>query len=414
MALRVWLPLNGDLKNKGLSNLRFANINATVSDTGKIGKCYSFDGDSYLTTPTSSVGNYTTSFTMSIWIKDEDVPATQTWRRLCGRGYHNQYHFDIYDDGRIRFWTTQDGTDTEGHRTVAYSTSSVKDGKWHHICGTFNGEKLRLYIDGILEKTVACSEIYSIPETQMYIGWIANGYKFKGLLNDFRLYDEALSTKEIKELSKGLICHYKLNNLDFINTDVSGNGYNTTSVGTLTLNNESPRYDKSAIFTGSQLLNVSIGNVLANSKDFTISGWFYHTDGTCYYAGDNANAITVALEKNRFFIYDSSGTAHVGTWNATDNVWQYLTLVHNSTAQTLTLYINGIQNQQISTNGTVYSKEVLNIGGRKNTGQFQGYMSDLRFYVTALSANDVKQLYEAFAIIDNKGNSYSYEFIEEE
>jgi hypothetical protein len=34
--------------------------------------------------------------------------------------------------------------------------------------------------------------------------------KFKGMVADFRLYDEALSLKQIKELSKGLVTHYKL------------------------------------------------------------------------------------------------------------------------------------------------------------------------------------------------------------
>jgi len=42
MALQVWLPLNGNIKNQGLSNITVTNNGATVNDNGKIGKCYSF------------------------------------------------------------------------------------------------------------------------------------------------------------------------------------------------------------------------------------------------------------------------------------------------------------------------------------------------------------------------------------
>ena len=42
MSLQVWLPLNGDLHNQGLSNITMASKNVTIDNSGKIGKCYSF------------------------------------------------------------------------------------------------------------------------------------------------------------------------------------------------------------------------------------------------------------------------------------------------------------------------------------------------------------------------------------
>jgi hypothetical protein len=41
MALRVWLPLNGNLENKGLSNIKLTSGTAVYLDNGKIGKCIS-------------------------------------------------------------------------------------------------------------------------------------------------------------------------------------------------------------------------------------------------------------------------------------------------------------------------------------------------------------------------------------
>lgn len=44
MALRVWLPLDGTLENKGVSNTTITNNGATVDTSGKIGSCYAFNG----------------------------------------------------------------------------------------------------------------------------------------------------------------------------------------------------------------------------------------------------------------------------------------------------------------------------------------------------------------------------------
>ena len=48
MSLLVWLPLNGNIINRGLSNLEVTNSGATVNNTGKIGPCYYFNGSTYM------------------------------------------------------------------------------------------------------------------------------------------------------------------------------------------------------------------------------------------------------------------------------------------------------------------------------------------------------------------------------
>lgn len=199
---------------------------------------------------------------------------------------------------------------------------------------------------------------------------------------------------------------------NMIARDVSGNSYNGTVSGTLSYNVDSPRYSGSTTLTNAYISS-PVGAVLAKSKDFTINGWFYHTSGTNYYASAESYNTSVCLENGRFFVYPASGGAYVGTWSATNNVWQMLTLVHNSTAKTLTLYVNGAQTAQITTDGTVYPNETLNIGGRQNVAGYTGSMSDFRIYATALTANDILTLYKTSGIIDNKGNVYAYEFKEE-
>ena len=49
MSLRVWLPLNGDYRNQGLSDLSFSSSGTSlVSNDGKMGKCVSSTGSGYL------------------------------------------------------------------------------------------------------------------------------------------------------------------------------------------------------------------------------------------------------------------------------------------------------------------------------------------------------------------------------
>jgi len=42
-----------------------------------------------------------------------------------------------------------------------------------------------------------------------------SGNYLNGYLNDFRIYNHALSTKEVREIAKGLLLHYKLDQAAF-------------------------------------------------------------------------------------------------------------------------------------------------------------------------------------------------------
>ena len=71
MSLRVWLPLNGSLKNQGLDKVTVTNNGATVDNNGKIGKCYYFDGSDDYISLGSSVGKYFNGspFSITFWIR---------------------------------------------------------------------------------------------------------------------------------------------------------------------------------------------------------------------------------------------------------------------------------------------------------------------------------------------------------
>lgn len=86
-------------------------------------------------------------------------------------------------------------------------------------------------------KTGTCTTAFAADKMNLGIGCRSantNGTSGTGqtstqLLNDVRIYDHCLSTKEIKEISQGLILHYKL---DGFNGGV-GENILTNSTGNL-------------------------------------------------------------------------------------------------------------------------------------------------------------------------------------
>jgi len=50
-------------------------------------------------------------------------------------------------DGKASFWLrTEDSID---NTAMVYSSTTVNDGKWHHITATYNGLTVSLYIDSV-------------------------------------------------------------------------------------------------------------------------------------------------------------------------------------------------------------------------------------------------------------------------
>ncbi|MGM9544032.1 MAG: LamG domain-containing protein [Romboutsia timonensis] len=98
------------------------------------------------------------------------------------------------------------------------------------------------------------------------------------------------------------------------------------------------------------------------------------------------------------------------------NTWTFIAISY--TGQQYSVYKNGSLYQTVDygSNGQVYNP-VLYLGnslynGTPSTETDEASMSDFRVYSTALSAEDIKQLYESRARIDKNGNVYCSQFID--
>ena len=273
MSLKIWLPLNGNIENQGLADVIITNNGATVDNNGKIGKCYSFNGGT-ITAPAPKITN---KITVAAWIK---APNNNSgWRRVCGMqsaaiSWQSASALLMLNGTNLYFSISNGSTCTSGGCVFNIGDSS----NWFHACGTYDGTTARLYVNGVLKKEFAIAT--TIENTPIWLGGTSAGERFTGKLNDFRLYDHCLSPKEVKEISKGLVLHYPLNDAYVEGTtNINGSGSKTITdtcynraTGQYNYGPTTDMYRIDGIFQGKQCTKVYMGT---DGLDAHPSVYFY-------------------------------------------------------------------------------------------------------------------------------------------
>lgn len=204
MALQVWLPLNGDLHNQGLlEDLTINSTNVSFLDNGKIGKCFT-GHTGYFNIP------YFTGkkqFSVAYWVKVNTATATDwldafRWYSTDGSSSYRSRNEFYTNCTKTGFWFAGSPNSINGKDTTV--------GEWHHHAFVidYSAGTAQFYIDGVSVGAVTgVYTTHSLTGENFMIG--ENG--LDASINDVRIYDNCLSPKEVKELSKGLIAHYPLN-----------------------------------------------------------------------------------------------------------------------------------------------------------------------------------------------------------
>ena len=89
--------------------------------------------------------------------------------------------------------------------TVVAGKTNVDDGKWHHIVGTYDGQAIALYVDGILDGSKSARGEIDTNAFPLWIGGNAartgkRDRDWNGRIDDVRVYNRALSSDEVREL----------------------------------------------------------------------------------------------------------------------------------------------------------------------------------------------------------------------
>ncbi len=196
--------------------------------------CLDFDGtDDYVSIPSNSIFDINQNVTVEAWVKLDDFNAERPIVTRVGSSFY------LYASPPSPSGASKAGFYLEGVSSGwLVSTTSIDDGVWHHIAGTYNGSMLKIFVDGVAEDSVAASGTIPNSAIEVKIGK-RNTELFLGKIDEVRIWNSTRTETEIIEnMCKsldgdkgGLVAYYQMNETTGTNVpDISGNG----NPGTLT------------------------------------------------------------------------------------------------------------------------------------------------------------------------------------
>ena len=203
-------------------------------------------------------------------------------------------------------------------------------------------------------------------------------------------------------------------------SDTSGYNNNGSAINIKDVNSDTARYLASYPFNGSNSYIRCLDPIKSSATEFTISFWVYLNNISttmCLWNGRTIAGASVALFIVNSNMYFDDSTRTTVTTELTANNWIHIVGTWKSGGKKI-LYVNGISKSSVNAGTLSKSNNYATIGlssasdATPSGNPFNGKISDVRIYATALSADDVKELYNVGASIDKNGNMHCYELIE--
>jgi len=338
---------NGTLTNGPLWTTGVVPLNGTKSGGGAL----SFDGvDDYVNVGNpASLQSFPNGITLEAWLQRDWTLASAGERPLSKRESTLRGFLMGFSATKTFSFTLGDGV--ADHTQLSVQTFTAGNA-WHHVVMTYDGERMRIYADGVIDVT-SLTAVFTISASldSFSMPRMVNNL-WNGKIDEVRIYNRALTPEEVRyHYNKGApVAYWKFDEGTGTTTyDISGNGNNGTMYWMSTSTN---------------------------------GGWVPGKLGTAlsFDGQDDYVQATVAQTITTVdFWMKSPGGA-----------WQYIA---NSNG---TYYVNGIKSATAPSPYPVYiSGASVQIGKTGASAYFNGLIDDVRIYNYARTPDEIRLDYNA-------------------
>jgi hypothetical protein len=376
-----------------------------VRARGRYGDSLSFhDGEDCATVPDSPELRLSEEFTLEAWVwaegglyEDPVVVREAGGEGVFGIGIGSR------EEGEAEGFIGEG----EGSKAAVGGGELVREHTWVHIATTYDGARLRLYVDGELVATKAATTPPLTGEGSLRIGCDGPDGPFGGRIDEVRLYGRALNGPEVdSDMESPLqtpqqtpVASYSFDEKnEETAADITGDGHTATVEGAKWT--EHGRYGGAMEFNAAEedVLKITASEELNFDEEFTLEAWVRPS------GEDNHHAPLIDKQEGSghgYFLYEGgsvsdrpSGAAneeqefiHAGEPLPADT-WSHVALTFSGNRTYL--YVNGELVDNGAAAPTVTSEGELEIGGSTDTGDwFDGRIDEVRIYNRALEPAEV-------------------------
>jgi hypothetical protein len=165
---------------------------------GTVGGALELSGSGdYVLIGSESKFDFTERMTVAAWIKV--VGFDKNWQAIVAKGDTSWRIARDRDRDCAQF-----AVNSIPREQLLKGRIKVDDGQWHHVAGVYDGGKMYLYIDGVLDLSTVTTTKIPVNDFPVTIGENAEakGRFWHGLIDEVRIYGRALSPAEVAILAR--------------------------------------------------------------------------------------------------------------------------------------------------------------------------------------------------------------------
>ena len=391
------------------------SVNGPARIEGRFGQGMRFDGvDDIINVADSDSLDLTRSMTLMAWVRPD---ADSGWRTILMKERQNGLAYALYANDSIG-----DGTPA-GYVRLGFADREIAapdapaTGQWMHVAMTFGGGQIRIYVNGMLARSDYAYGSAPVSDRALRMGGntVWSDEFFKGVLDEVRVYDRALSDLEIRDdmqspvvfgsappqtSSTGLVAAYSFD--DGTARDVSGHGHDGAVRGPVAA---AGRQGQALSFDGiDDLVMIARKPDLDFRSGMTLEAWVYPKAlGTSW----RTVVLKLGTSSLTYGLYANDDVSRPAGYTRTDNVdrgssslagglplnvWTHLVATYDEAAGLLSVWANGAKVGQSSVSGDIeVSDGALFIGGNTLWGEyFAGLIDGVRLYNRPLNVVEIQ------------------------